>query len=276
MRLLFCIYRKVMTVIGTRLLNFRSLVVRHLIKWGWLPKEKKLNYDKFEVSFEDDFNGRKLDTNTWMTHYYWGHAHSDYEHQFYSSEAFSLKESVLTINVEQRKVKGWYVKEGKRASKTFDVTSGLIHTGESFKQRYGRFEIRCKVPLETGFQPAFWLINPMSYPPEIDVMDFSEGDNTKLHVGHVYGDADANNTCTSKKVITPLEVDGEWTTYTLDWTPHKLIWYVNGYEVFRLQNKGIPQTPMYIAINMAIGNAAIDKASGKKMKIDWVKVYKFR
>lgn len=241
-----------------------------------LKKTKALNYDGYVLSFSDEFENRRLDTNKWITHYYWGHAHSEYEHQFYSSDAFSLKNSVLTINVENRKITGWYVKDGKRASKTFDVTSGLIHTGESFKQRYGRFEIRCRVPLTKGFMPSFWLINPQAYPPEIDVMDFSEGDNDMLYVGHVFGEDEAENQLyTVKRKIRKATLDCDWNTFTLDWKPTSLTWYLNGREIFRVTNQGIPQTPMYIAINMAIGEHDPAIVEKKKMQIDWVRVYKY-
>lgn len=255
--------------------NWRSALNRFLLSYKLLKFERQLSYDGLELSFQDDFDGRRLDTNKWMTHYYWGHTHSEYEHQFYSAEAFHLKNSILTINVENRKVKGWAVKDGKRVSKTFDVTSGLIHTGEYFKQRYGRFEIRCKVPMETGFMPSFWLINPSAYPPEIDVMDFGEDDNKDVSIGYVYGDDDNEkfHYCI-KKTLKRLPLK-EWNTYTVDWTPHSLVWYINGIEMHRISSKGIPQTPMYIAINMAIGADQKVARCEKKMQIDWVKVYKF-
>lgn len=254
--------------------NIRSSIVRYLVSWKLLKKEKALIYNDFELSFSDDFDGRRLDTNKWMTHYYWGNSHSDNEHQFYSAEAFTLKNSVLTINVENRKIRGWWMKDGKRATKIFDVTSGLIHTGESFKQRYGRFEVRCRVPQEKGYIPSFWLINPQSFPPEIDVMDFSEGANDTLCIGHAYGDDEVDDLFFRiKKVIGNLKLDSDWNIFTLDWTPTSLTWYVNGREIYRVGSTGVPHTPMYIAINMAIGEEAV-KVNTKKMEIDWVRVYK--
>lgn len=243
--------------------------------WNILMGTTPLKYDNMVLTFTDDFNGKKLNTNKWMTHYYWGNSHSNLEHQFYSAEAFKLENSTLTINVENKQIRGWAMKDGKRMKKTFDVTSGLIHSGEAFKQKYGRFEIHCKVPLTKGYMPSFWLINPTSYPPEIDIMDFSEMDNKNLYVGYCFGDDESDkHFYRIKKKISNINLNG-WNTYTLDWTPKRLTWYVNGRRIYMIKNVGIPQTPMYIAINLAIGDIDKKLPPSKKMLIDWVRVYKF-
>lgn len=248
--------------------NLKSVIIKYLIYYKFLPNKIELDYRNLVLSFSDEFDGRRLDTNKWMTRYYHGNAHSDSEYQFYSNEAFNLDKSCLTINISLNKTES---NNGKNNT----ITSGLIHTGDYFKQRYGRFELRCQVPLIEGHIPAFWLINPNSYPPEIDVMDFSDGKNDNLAIGYTFGDDEIPKLFHKiKKIIKKLRLS-EWNIYTLDWTPTTLTWYVNGYEIYRIKNIGIPQCPMYVAINMATSNNNQIPPTSKAMKIDWVRVYKF-
>lgn len=258
------------------LINIKSIIVKYLIRYKLLPNKKELSYNNLTLSFSDEFDGRRLDTTKWMTHYYWGDSKSESEYRFYSHEAFKLDKSCLTINVEN-KLNKWPFKDGLTSTNTDNITSGLIHTGEFFKQRYGRFEVRCQVPLTEGYIPAFWLIDPNSYPPEIDVMDFSEGKNNEVAIGYTFGDDNSpKHFHKVKKILKNLKLS-QWNIYTLDWTPTCLIWYVNGYEVHRVSNIGIPQCPMYVALNMAISNINTNQKSPTSinLKMDWIRVYKF-
>lgn len=251
-----------------------------LIYAGILKRVKVMDYSNCELTFIDDFDNTELDGDKWMTHYFWGHniVNND-EIQWYTHDAFTVKNSVLHIHLEKRSVNGWVLKDGDRESKAYHVTSGLIHTGEFFKQKYGRFEIKCKFPIEEGFLPSFWLINPASYPPEIDVFDFTKSDKNSFNTGFVFGrDIQPIEVF---QTITPVKLDG-WNIFTLDWEPHKLTWYMNGHKIYETSQVGIPQTPMYVAINLAANNETQVEKIGSKIKglemmsVDWIKVYQFK
>jgi beta-glucanase (GH16 family) len=226
--------------------------------------------------FSDEFDGLTLDEDKWMTHFYWGHnLVSDNEIQWYTNDSFSVKNSILTITIKKENVDGWVSNHGERKHKIFNLTSGLIHTGESFKQKYGRFEIKCKLPIAPGVLPSFWLINPTSFPPEIDVFDFIDNSNSNSYkIGHIFGDDDnRKNYFEVFNRVYPVKLD-DWQTFTLDWEPKKLVWYYNGYKIMEHKNIGIPQTPMYIAVNLAANDDSDMKdVDNKKMFIDWVRVY---
>jgi beta-glucanase (GH16 family) len=259
-------------------MNLITRIKLLLVYYNILKPKKDLDYSKYELTFIDDFNGFDLDEDKWMTHYYWGHnLMSNNEIQWYTKDSFVVKNSILNIILKKQKIRGWVLTGNKRKSKTFNLASGLIHTGESFKQKYGRFEIRCKLPNEPGYLPSFWLINPASYPPEIDVFDFNETNKTSFNSGYIFGD-DNNSKLFYEvfKKIKPVKLHG-WNTFTLDWEPKKITWYYNGYKVLEAKNVGIPQTPMYIAINLAANNDSnLNDVEGKRMMVDWVKVYKHK
>lgn len=53
--------------------------------------------------------------------------------------------------------------------------SGIITSRKSLLQRYGYFEITAKLPAGQGLWPAFWLLSPGQWPPEIDVLEYLGG-----------------------------------------------------------------------------------------------------
>jgi Beta-glucanase/Beta-glucan synthetase len=53
-------------------------------------------------------------------------------------------------------------------------------TSKIFKQQYGYFEIRSKMPNSTGTWPAFWLTGTQSWPPEIDIYEWYGGKTKKV------------------------------------------------------------------------------------------------
>jgi len=58
--------------------------------------------------------------------------------------------------------------------------------------------------------------------------------------------------------------------YSLEWTPDKLVWKINGAEVFT-QTSDVPQEPMYVLLAGGLDKAINGMTS---MEIDWVHVYK--
>ena len=51
----------------------------------------------------------------------------------------------------------------------FDYTSGLISSGQSFRQLYGKFEAKVKVDSEANLTHAFWMVGE-SVAPQIDIV----------------------------------------------------------------------------------------------------------
>ena len=59
--------------------------------------------------------------------------------------------------------------------------------------------------------------------------------------------------------------------YSLEWTPEKIIWFVNGL-VMKTQTNNIPDEMMYISINSGV----LEESTGPlptNLEIDWVRVY---
>ena len=117
----------------------------------------------WELVFDDEFDGDALDLAKWNPRDPVGRERN-HELQAYVPDAFRLSGGVLHVVAERR--------QADYGGKTRGFTSGMMTTTGKFAQRYGRFEIRCRIPAGKGLWPAFWLLpEPFNWPPEIDVLE---------------------------------------------------------------------------------------------------------
>jgi len=219
-----------------------------------------------ELSFSDEFDGEKLDTKKWLTNYYWGEkllkdrysAESDLQ-AYTEKENFELRNSILKINTKSRKVTGkvWSTTHGF-STKEFSYTSGLINSGNSFRQKYGVFTAKIKLG-DPKAKSAFWMLAD-KITPHIDICRTSEG-----KVWFDYFSAKGNILITSIGSRYP----NDFFIYSLEWTSDKLVWKINDTEVFR-QTSDVPQEPMYVLLAGGLDKPINGMAS---MEIDWVRVY---
>jgi hypothetical protein len=220
-----------------------------------------------ELIFSDEFDGDRLDAKKWLTNYYWGEkllkdrysVESDLQ-AYTEKENFEIRNSILRINTRPQKIQGkvWTATKGF-TPKEFSFTSGLINTGDSFRQKYGIFTAKIKLgnPLAKS---AFWMLSD-KITPHVDICRTGAG---KIWFDYFNGKGSLTKTSISSRY------SNDYFIYTLEWTPDRLVWKINGTEVFT-QTSDIPQEPMYILLA-----GGLDKPvnSTTSMEIDWVRVYK--
>jgi len=237
----------------------------------WYFKVK--DSDKFdilksrELSFSDEFDGEKLDTKKWLTNYYWGEkllkdrysVESDLQ-AFTEKENFEVRNSTLKINTKSQKITGkvWSVARGF-STKEFSYTSGLINSGNSFRQKYGVFTAKIKLG-NPDAKNAFWMLSD-KITPHLDICRTSGG--------KVWFDYFSTRGNVSKTSI-GSRYSNDYFIYTLEWTSDKLVWKINNTEVFS-QTSDVPQEPMYVLLAGGLDKPINGLTS---MEIDWVRVYK--
>jgi beta-glucanase (GH16 family) len=238
----------------------------------WYFKVK--DSDKFDVlktkelTFNDDFDGDRLDTKKWLTNYYWGdkllkdNYSVETDLQAYTEkDNFEIRNSLLKIHTKPQRVTGkvWSASSGFK-TKEFGYTSGLINSGKSFRQKYGIFSAKIKLGNPSA-RNNFWMLSD-KITPHIDICRTS---NNK-----VWTDFVADPGRFSKSSIGPRYAN-DFYIYTLEWTQDKLVWKINGEVIFR-QTSNVPQEPMYVLLA-----GGLDKPiSGMTtMEVDWVKVFQF-
>jgi hypothetical protein len=235
----------------------------------WYYKTKDSN--KFdilkqrELTFSDEFDGDKLDSKKWLTNHYWGEkllkdrysVHPDI--QAFTGDNFEVRNSLLKIHIKPQKVSGtsWISDKGF-IKKDFNYTSGIINTGNSFRQKYGIFSAKIKLG-DPNTKNAFWMLSD-KIAPHIDICRASKG-----KVWFDYFTGNGSNPVTS----VGSRYSNDFFIYTLEWTADKLVWKVNNTEVMT-QTSNVPQVPMYVILAGALDKPISGMAT---MEVDWIRVY---
>jgi hypothetical protein len=219
-----------------------------------------------ELTFSDEFDGDRLDSTKWLTNYYWGEkllkdrysVESDLQ-AYTEKENFELRNSLLKINTKPQRISGkvWSASNGF-TTKEFSYTSGLINSGNSFRQKYGLFTAKIKLG-DPNAKNAFWMLAD-KITPHIDICRTSKG-----KVWFDYFSAKGNNTQTSLG----SRYANDFFIYSLEWTHDRLVWKINNTVVYS-QTSDIPQDPMYVILAGGLDKPINGMTS---MEIDWVRVY---
>lgn len=168
-------------------------------------------------------------------------------------------------------------------------TSGRIKTAGRFEFRYGRVEMRARLPQGQGIWPAFWMlgadIGSVPWPAcgEIDIMEWVGRSPTRIF-GTVHGPSYSGEGGLGAWHTEPGGYADAFHSYAVEWEPDVIRWYFDGglYEV---------RTPLdlagrrwafdhdfFILLNLAVGGAwpgAPDATTTfpQRYQIDYVRVY---
>ncbi len=240
--------------------------------------------------WSDEFNGTALDATKWTPqtgngcpgNCGWGNS----ELENYTTSTNNLRVENGTLVLEARK------------DAAGNYTSGRVTSSGNFSRKYGRFEMRAKIPAGTGLWPAFWMLpttGPWPTTGEIDVME-NRGDQVSTIGGTLhYGNLVPNNRNDGTAYNLPTgNFNDNFHVFAVDWQIGKIDWYVDG--VLFKSETATPNTlnPVsnnlvwpwdsynyYILLNLAVGSASTPytgfQAPGPwlsgKYEIDYIRVY---
>ena len=186
---------------------------------------------------------------------------------------------------------------GTKVKKSY--TSGRISTQNLKTFTYGRFEVKAKVPKGQGYLPAFWLMandeNVYGQWPrcgEIDCMEVMGQDTKKLYGTIHYGNPHAESQGTYTIEDGKESFSDGFHTFTCDWEPGKITWYVDGIKYHEESNwhsttegQGTLtypapfDQPFYIILNLAVGGSWVGNPNeetnfvNNPFVVDYVRVY---
>lgn len=246
----------------------------------WYYKTKKKypfkEIERWDLTFDEKFNNGILDESKWMTQNYWGEVSMNEPYAMEDDKSFPTNggniefyDNKARIVTKAQKAEGlvWRSEQGF-VREDFDFTSGLISTARSFKQKYGVFNAKIKMAGGSVAQ-AFWMVSETML-PHIDVARFENG---KLYSNYFWGGGSSPQKSLSK--TGGGRYADEYFIYTLEWTPNKLTWKING-KVFKTQTAGVPQEEMHINFSSNLKKDASEDGLPSAMEIDWVRVYKLK
>lgn len=191
------------------------------------------------------------------------------ELQAYVPDAFEVKDGILRIVAEER--------EAMYDGALREYTSGMMTTYEKFDQQFGWFEIRCRVPEGQGLWPAFWLLPmPLGWPPEIDVFEILGHETERIHFNHHFRGEEGRRASDGGYWDGP-DFSENFHVIATEWNSDVIIWYVDGEERHR-STVNVPQVPMYMLVNLAIGGnwpGSPDETTQfpAALEVDYVRVY---
>lgn len=221
----------------------------------------------------------------------WGYEHGfvrNKEPQFYTldrRENAKIEKGSLVITGRLENFS-----EGGKPAK---YTSASVVSEGKFAFKYGRVEIRAKLPKGTGNWPALWMMGEerksVGWPRcgEIDIMEhLGREDGTvyaTLHTPKPDGTGHTSQGGSLKKQTTTTDFH----VYGMDWAPDKVTLTFDGKKVFEhtkdgpnpKQLKWVFDKPYYLLMNLAFGGdwagtkGIDDKAFPARFEIDYVRVF---
>lgn len=178
-----------------------------------------------------------------------------------------------------------------RSREFADYTSASLTTWERFSLKYGRVEVRAKLPSGRGVWPAIWMLGTnvasAGWPGcgEIDIMEMV-GFRPDMIYGHIH----TLESVKTKKVKdgTGLKVTGasdDFHVYAAEWDPNQITLLVDGKKYYTYQNPHTDEASwpfdkdQYLILDLAIGGAwggkkgIDDSIFPQRFYIDYVRVY---
>lgn len=170
-------------------------------------------------------------------------------------------------------------------------TSARLVTRGKHAQRYGRVEVRAKLPSGRGTWPAIWMLpreNQYGGWPrsgEIDIMEHV-GYEPDSVFGTVHTEAYNHSIGTQRggQIYLP-DAETAFHTYAIDWTTDQIDFWVDDQKYFTFQNEksGSEAWPFdqafYLILNIAVGGnwggaqGIDDSIWPQRMEIDYVRFY---
>lgn len=266
-------------------------------------QDGKNNKSEWSLVWSDEFSGKEIDRSKWTYDIgNWivdengngiapGWGNNEKEYYTDSNENAFIDDGKLVIKAKKEQVTDQFG--------TYDYTSAKLKTKGLFSKKYGRYEIKAKLPVGKGLWPALWMLpeedkyGSWAASGEIDIVE-AWGSRPTTVAGTIhYGEGWPNNKYTGKEFDLPEKrgID-KWHTYALEWEPGELRWYVDG-ELYQTQNKWYSKgkdnaanfsypapfdQEFYLVMNLAVGgwfDGEVNETTKfpSQMEVDYVRVY---
>ena len=245
--------------------------------------------DGYMLMWEDNFNGTSLNMEDWNIELHEpGWVNNELQQYTASSDNIYVKDGMLIIQAIKH----------TNADGEVTYTSGRVNTQNKHDYKYGKFEVKAKVPNGKGFLPAFWMMptdeNLYGQWPkcgEIDIMEVL-GDCTNktystLHFGEPHTQKQGSYTLENG------DFSEEFHVFMCEWEPGLMKFYMDDKLVYEMNDwftkkPGFGEItypapydqPFYMILNLAVGgnwpgNPDDTTAFGEnaRLMVDYVRVY---
>ncbi|MDR0789858.1 MAG: glycoside hydrolase family 16 protein [Bacteroidales bacterium] len=280
------------------------------------------NDPHWELKWSDEFNVNAKTQAEWNTHYANNWRRKNYFDHFGEPQLFMdtnvfVEDSVLVLKLEkdscrcpQAAVTEWGCKrQWEDSTYYYRYTNGWVETKLNAAKQYGRYgyiEAKINFPYHRKFWHAFWTLHMNDNDTmflnnaEIDIAEqlghidpWATGNilvtNTQNYTTtNVWQCYDSINRARLGDFFQPIYVpnyswESEWHKYAVEWSPTRLIWYVDDKPIRELRNHGIEDT-ITIIFGLGVQNTVgietdtelVNLIYPQIMKVDYVRVYQLK
>jgi beta-glucanase (GH16 family) len=237
-----------------------------------------------QLVWEDNFNS--LDTSKWFIQDNFDHYG---EKQVYIKDNVYVDSGILICELKNETYScpqwaiepNWYCVNQFNKEKPYNYTSGWIESKQAYNTQYGYIEAKIKFPFNPGLLPAFWTFvgegvsNPTNA-GEIDIAEMLGPLGSNMITTNIHRDYEGNESFYEEIIPWDSYNWEDWHTYAIEWSPNKLIWYVDKEPVRILLNHEIFD-PTRLVFNIAVTpDDFFNPTFPYKMYVDYVKVYELK
>jgi beta-glucanase (GH16 family) len=219
----------------------------------------------WKLVWSDEFEAKGLDKGKWVVG---TRADPNYDGGINYYDPGEVTTGGGTLTIRSRPTPG---KNGKTL-----YASGRVSTKNKYAFRYGKIEIRAKLPSGRGLWPALWLLpSDGTWPPEIDIVELLGHEPNRVHMTSHWGTRKERRS-SQDSYIGPNFASG-YHTFAFEWEPGLLRWYVDGVKR-KVLTTNVPDRAMYLIMNTSVGGdwpgpPTKSTAFPQYMQIDYVRVY---
>lgn len=239
------------------------------------------NYPGYTLAWADEFNSKTIDDNSWTfesgNNNGWGNAELE-NYTGRTQNAFASNGNLI-IEARQENFGG------------SQYTSARMITKNKKIFKYGRIDIRAKLPSTKGIWPALWLlgnnIDAVSWPAcgEIDMMELLGQEPNKvyntLHWGATFQLHDSKG---SNYVLPTGSFDQQFHVYSMEWQENSIKIFIDDQLTYTLTNSDVSGNPypfnndFFFIFNIAVGGnwpGAPDANTifPQRMAVDYIRVF---
>ncbi len=260
-----------------------------------------LNKPGWKLTFHDEFDGPKLSDMYWFAGYRSGR--KEYlkrigkESRWADPNAhFVLENGLLRLRIDDNlparpSKEDRCVSSIQTSDHCFGATTREFQVLDKFAQKYGWFEIRCRMPAGSGLHSAFWLLQhdptKQEYAEdgrrrtlgegvvEIDIFE-QLGKKTASRVIDFNVHFTKNGAHEHRMAFDPSK---EFHVWALEWNEGELNWYLDGNKIHTYRGE-TPKEKMFILLGLYqgavpgwVGPTDPDMPYPRDFEIDYVRVY---
>ena len=243
-------------------------------------------YPGLRLYWREEFGDSEIDPTVWS--YDIGRGNNGWgnnELQYYRKENSKVVDGLLVIEAKKENVQG------------SQYTSARIKTEGSHSFRYGRLDVRAKLPEGQGLWPAIWLLGAnfteigWPFSGEIDVMEMVGGNGRE---DTIYGTAHWNEGGVGQP-YRPVSYGGSYRlngaetfaddfhTYSIEWNEDQIAWFVDDLRfhvmaVDSSENLAAFRKNFFIILNLAVGGnwpGAPDSGTDfpQRFEVDYLRLF---